>query len=79
MVLFCLVLGPMAVTVPVCLACYKPADGKFSCLKVTSSHIMKLQWEVIKAVKLGTASFLKSKDYFDYLNILFILVRLANV
>jgi len=28
-----LVMGPMAVTVPLCLACYKPADGKFSCPK----------------------------------------------
>ena len=23
-----LVLGPQAVTIPICLACYKPADGK---------------------------------------------------
>lgn len=28
-----LVLGPQAVTIPLCLACYKPADGKFSCPK----------------------------------------------
>lgn len=28
-----LVLGPRAVTIPLCLACYKPADGKFSCPK----------------------------------------------
>jgi len=28
-----LVIGPMAVTVPICLACYKVSDGKFSCPK----------------------------------------------
>jgi len=28
-----LVIGPQAVTVPLCLTCYKPSDGKFSCPK----------------------------------------------
>jgi len=28
-----LIIGPQAVTIPVCLACYKPSDGRFSCTK----------------------------------------------
>jgi len=28
-----LVMGPQAVTIPLCLVCYKPSDGKYSCPK----------------------------------------------
>ncbi len=32
-------MGPQAVTIPLCLVCYKPSDGKYSCPKVNIYHI----------------------------------------
>ena len=48
----CLVIGPMAVTIPICLACYKPSDGKYSCPKVMDvvTKYAKYAWLILYCV-----------------------------